>query len=158
MIFLTVMVSTSLLFWYCYFGKIATDSFEAMSDCLYESDWPSLPIELQKYFIIMIANAQRKVHYHGFGIVKLDLEAFTKVWINFKWIFLLFITLFSFCSFSKPFSHITWCLRLSLNEHFKDNVECSERCPFMFAEWMIDYSIFQFVHSQSILVYSEFHW
>lgn len=84
MVILITMVSTSLLFWYCYFGKIATDSFEAMADCLYESNWQSLPIELQKYFIIMIANAQRKLYYHGFGVVKLDLEAFTKVWNIFK--------------------------------------------------------------------------
>lgn len=89
MLLMITVVSTSLLFFYCYFGKIATDSLEGMADCLFESNWHELPIELQKYFLIMIGNAQRKLHYHGFGIVRLDLEAFSKVfhriWIP-KWV------------------------------------------------------------------------
>lgn len=79
MIFLTTMVSTSLLFLYCYFGKIATDSFEAMADTLYDTDWTALPIELQKFLIIMIGSAQQKLYYHGFGIVNLDLATFVTV-------------------------------------------------------------------------------
>lgn len=76
---LTIVVSMSLLFLYCYYGKIATDSFEEMADCLYQSNWQSLPIELQKYIVFMIANAQRPIIYHGFGVVNLDLQTFTKV-------------------------------------------------------------------------------
>lgn len=58
---------------------MATESFEAMSDCLYESNWPELPIELQKYFILMIQNAQRPLYYHGFEIAVLKMETFCKV-------------------------------------------------------------------------------
>lgn len=79
MIFLTTMVSTSLLFFYCFFGKIATDTYGQMSDCLFQSNWFELPIEQQKFFIVMIANAQRELVYQGFGIVTLNLETFTKV-------------------------------------------------------------------------------
>lgn len=76
---LTIIVSISPLFLYCYYGKMATDSFKEMADCLYQSNWRSLPIELQKYTIFMMANAQRPLFYHGFGIVTLDLQAFTQV-------------------------------------------------------------------------------
>lgn len=50
-----------------------------MADTLYEASWPDLPIELQKYFIVMIGNAQQPLYYHGFGMAILNLQTFTKV-------------------------------------------------------------------------------
>lgn len=67
------------LFLYCFFGKFATHSFEKMIRCLYEFSWMNLSTDLQKYVIIMIINAQRPIFYHGFRIVTLNLETFTKV-------------------------------------------------------------------------------
>lgn len=58
---------------------MATESFKKMTDCVYESVWPDLPIPLQKYFILMIQNTQKTVFYHGFGMLKLNLETFRKV-------------------------------------------------------------------------------
>lgn len=75
----TFLSSILTLFLYCYYGKIATKSFEDMADDLYQANWHDLPIGLQKYFIIMIANSQRPIYYHGFGVVILNLETFTKV-------------------------------------------------------------------------------
>lgn len=67
------------IFVMCFFGKMATESFEKMSYCLFEFDWHRLPVHLQKYFILMIGNTQRPLFYHGFGICILNLETFTKV-------------------------------------------------------------------------------
>lgn len=67
------------MFVYCYFGKIATESYAKMSDCLFESNWPEKPVKLQKYFILMIGNAQRPLEYHGFGLAVLKLETFANV-------------------------------------------------------------------------------
>lgn len=50
-----------------------------MADQLTQSNWYQLPYDLQPYFVLMIANAQKKVYYHGFQIVTLDLEKFTQV-------------------------------------------------------------------------------
>lgn len=74
-------MSTALsnFFIYCYFGKLATKSFEDMPDLLYESNWQTFPIRLQKYIILMIGNMQRPLYYHGFGMVLLDLGTFSKV-------------------------------------------------------------------------------
>lgn len=67
------------LFLYCFFGRMATESFEQMAICLYQANWPVLPNHLQKYFLLMIANAQRPLYYHGFGMVAMNLQTFTKV-------------------------------------------------------------------------------
>lgn len=73
------MVTSCNLFIYCYFGKLATESYEEMACCLYNANWTDLSVNLQKYFIIMIANAQRPNKYHGFGVAILDLKLFMGV-------------------------------------------------------------------------------
>lgn len=66
-------------FLFCYFGKVATESFEDMGDCLYECNWQVLPVHFQKHLILIIANMQRPIYFHGFGMVYLNLGTFTKV-------------------------------------------------------------------------------
>lgn len=73
------LVGVANLFLFCYFGKLATQSFAGMSNALYESNWPEIPVRLQKYFIISIANTQKHIYYHGFGVAVLNLETFTNV-------------------------------------------------------------------------------
>lgn len=77
---LFAMIITGLtLYLYCYYGKHATDSYASYADCLFNSKWLALPVNLQKYYILMIAHAQKPLFYQGYGIVKLDLETFSKV-------------------------------------------------------------------------------
>lgn len=76
---MTALVGISNLFIYCYFGKIATDSFRSMSDCLYQCDWPDLPTTWQKHYIILIGNAQIPLNYNGLGLAILNLETFVQV-------------------------------------------------------------------------------
>lgn len=73
------LVAMANLFLYCFFGKVATDSYQEILVCLFASNWPELPVHLQKYLIIVIANAQRPLRYHGFGFAFLDLETFSKL-------------------------------------------------------------------------------
>lgn len=67
------------MFFYCYFGKLATLNFEKMTDVVFEMNWLDLPVELQKYFILIIANMQKPLYYYGGGIVILDLGTFVNV-------------------------------------------------------------------------------
>lgn len=76
---MAISVSMANLFLYCFYGKMATESYERMAMCLYESNWIEQPIHLQKYFILMIGNMQRPLYYHGFGIAVLNLKTFTTV-------------------------------------------------------------------------------
>lgn len=68
-----------VMFFYCYFGKLATISFEKMADSVFEMNWEELPIGIQKYFILIIANMQKTMYYFGGGIVILDLSTFVNV-------------------------------------------------------------------------------
>lgn len=79
LILIAAFLSTANLYFYCYFGKIASESYEQMGDCLFFSNWVELPLELQKYFIVMIGNTQRPLYYHGFGIANMKLETFSIV-------------------------------------------------------------------------------
>lgn len=75
-----IAVSLANLFGYCYFGRYATESFTLyISDSLYNANWQNLPVELQKYIIIIMINAQKPKFYHGFGMVYLNLETFCKM-------------------------------------------------------------------------------
>lgn len=58
---------------------MATESFEKMADSLFESNWGDLPVDLQKFYILMIGNAQKPMFYHGFKVAVLNLETFMKV-------------------------------------------------------------------------------
>lgn len=53
-----VFVSGSNLFLYCYFGGRATNDIVSYSNLLFESAWFKLPTEIQKFIVVMIANAQ----------------------------------------------------------------------------------------------------
>lgn len=68
-----------ILYLYCYYGKLASDFFTLFDACLYESNWMVLTNDLQKTFILMIAYGQRRIFYHGYGFVELNLETFLKV-------------------------------------------------------------------------------
>lgn len=80
---LLVLISTAngsvILYMYCSFGKKATDSFNKIGECMYNSNWHVLSIRAQKYLVLMIGNAQRPIQYHGFRIAVLNLETFLKV-------------------------------------------------------------------------------
>lgn len=75
----SAMVTGPSLFIYCFCGKLATESFEKMAQCLYEANWHNTSVILQKYIIIMMSNTQQPLYYDGFGIVILNLKTFTSV-------------------------------------------------------------------------------
>lgn len=79
---LAAFIGCSNMFVYCYFGKMATESFINIADSFYESNWRGLPIAIQKYFVVVIANAQIPIYYNGFGVAILNLENFCQVWIS----------------------------------------------------------------------------
>lgn len=75
----TLLLYTFHIFLYCYLGKMASQSYEKMTYCLYESNWMELNTDLQRFFVLMIKNTQRPLFYHGYAMVNLHLETFSKV-------------------------------------------------------------------------------
>lgn len=68
-----------ILFFFCYYGKIATDSYAAYGDCVYNMDWIDYPNDLKRYMILIISDAQIPRRYHGFGMAYCNLQTFSKV-------------------------------------------------------------------------------
>ena len=64
---------------YCYFGILATESNDKMSDCVYNLKWQNFPLRLQKYVILMITDMQITMYYHGFEVAVLNLNTFQSV-------------------------------------------------------------------------------
>lgn len=87
---LAICIALGNQFLLCYFGKLATESFDEMSVCLYNSNWELMPINLQRNLIIIMQNAQQPIYYHGFGIAVLNLQTFSKV---FSFVFYFFFFL-----------------------------------------------------------------
>lgn len=73
------VIASANPFLYCFYSKNTTENFLKMSDHLFGSNWQQLSPDLQKYFILMIANMNKPLFYHGSGIVVLDLETFRNV-------------------------------------------------------------------------------
>lgn len=68
-----------ILFLYCFFGELATNSFAKMPDCVFKMNWQKLSVRLQKYVILMITDMHIPMHYHGFGVAIMDLRTFIGV-------------------------------------------------------------------------------
>lgn len=79
----TTSVGMLVLLFYCYYGKVATESYAKMPDCLFNMHWYGLPIKLQKCFVLMIENMQKPIYYHGFEVATLDLGTFVQVILQF---------------------------------------------------------------------------
>lgn len=79
--FTLITIGTNLanLLLYCYYGKQTTDYYGAFGDCLFESKWYNLPVDLQKVVLMVIGNAQQPLFYHGFRVARINLETFTSV-------------------------------------------------------------------------------
>lgn len=76
-------VGLSYLFLYCFYGKRTNVYYTRMGQSLFESNWYLLPCELQRFYVLMIANAQLPVNYHGMNVCTLDLERFSKARMGF---------------------------------------------------------------------------
>lgn len=74
-----------IIFPFCFYGKLATESFDKMTDVIWDLNWLVLPLALQKYIILLLANMQMTMYYHGFEIITLDLNTFVRV--STVWVF-----------------------------------------------------------------------
>lgn len=77
------------MFWpafICAFASYATDQIISTADVVYNSNWREYPLDLQKYFILIIARAQHPFFFNGLTLVHCTLEVFGKVGIDFYYL------------------------------------------------------------------------
>ena len=118
MLVTSATVGIANLFVFCYFGKLTTESFVNMADCVYHLKWQKFDIKLKKSLIPIIQSAQQPLYYEGYGIFTLNLQMFTQVihkltliiespddFSIFLFIFQFIKTIFSYYMFLKTFTH-----------------------------------------------------
>lgn len=76
---LGIVVCSGSVLLCCYVGSFTMDTFECYASTSYESLWYKFPNGLQKYVLLIIAEAQRPKAFEGFGFFLLDLVTFSKV-------------------------------------------------------------------------------
>lgn len=67
------------LFLFCYIGDRVTQRFENIGDAVYQLEWYTLPLDMQRSLAIVIALAQRRIYVRGFANVRSTREMFKKV-------------------------------------------------------------------------------
>lgn len=67
-----------LFFLLCDFGEKVTNRLTGLSDSIYDISWYLYPVHQQKYFFLMILNANKPVYVEGF-FVKITRESFKQV-------------------------------------------------------------------------------
>lgn len=78
-----VLVGTSLLFLLlpCEFGEWMTGRFDKFNDAICECKWYLFSIEMQRMYLIVLANAQQPEFVRSFGNISCLRESFKKVCI-----------------------------------------------------------------------------
>lgn len=76
---LTIVTGTGNIFLYCFVGSLTTTMFRRYADLSYESLWYKFPVDLQKYSLLIIVDAQRPRIFDGIGFIELNLIFFMKV-------------------------------------------------------------------------------
>lgn len=80
------MFALTLTFWsviqifmFCEFGKCVTDLFDGIPNIIFESEWYTFPIEIQKILPTLMVASQQPVVIQGFANLQCTREAFKKV-------------------------------------------------------------------------------
>lgn len=67
---------------FCYFANFALDRMANIRHSVYNLNWLDFPIDLQKYCIVIIAQSQRNVWFHGLKLIACSLPNFGKVYLK----------------------------------------------------------------------------
>lgn len=74
-----VVLFNNRLIMYCYYGNFATEFMKTIDDMAYDSNWFNFPVEMQKYFIMIISRSHKQAYFNGFGFVPCSLEMLGQV-------------------------------------------------------------------------------
>lgn len=79
---MNIIAITCSMIWpwsFCYFANLATDRLLKIDNTIYGLNWFDYPVKMQKYVILMIAQAHEQIHFSGLGMIPCTLESFGKV-------------------------------------------------------------------------------
>lgn len=77
-------MSFAIIFAFCELGAQVTNQFNTLHEELYQSEWYSLPIEMQRMMVIFMFDAQLSVLLRGYGNISCTRNSFKNVH-GFQW-------------------------------------------------------------------------
>lgn len=60
-------------------ATVATTAIKGIRDVAYSFDWCQYPLDLRKYFILIMSRSQKPLYFTGFGMVRCTLQTYIKV-------------------------------------------------------------------------------
>lgn len=94
----------------CKLGDDVTESYQKISDALYDCPWYAMPVKIRKHFPTIMLVAQRPIYLYGYFNIRCKRMTFRKVWF---W-FLLWILSFPLQKKKKICSLFSDCERCSV--------------------------------------------
>lgn len=79
--------SFSLVFFLCEFGGTISDKFDELTDVIYQCNWYSYPVEVQRMITTILMSTQDSIALCGFGNVLCNRIMFKKVSSNKMWLY-----------------------------------------------------------------------
>lgn len=76
---LATIVSLILVFFLCELGESVANQYKLVDDELYQCDWYSFPIEVQRSLVIFRSYTQQPVLIQGFGNIRCVRNSFKNV-------------------------------------------------------------------------------
>lgn len=64
---------------FSYYATFVTNRIASVGYAAYDSNWFEYPLELQKYFVLIIARSKQSSYFMGFGLIQCTLEVFGQV-------------------------------------------------------------------------------
>lgn len=65
--FLWILLTGLLIFFLFELGEMVTNQYEMLNAELYQCDWHSFPLEMQRMFVTFMTCTQQPVFIHGYG-------------------------------------------------------------------------------------------
>lgn len=63
----------------CRYASFTVDRISSLGEDVYDLNWYEYPIELRKYFVMIIARSQTPIEFTGLGLIYCNLNRFGKV-------------------------------------------------------------------------------
>lgn len=76
---MTIFWAFAFIFFVCEFGEMCRNEFDMFNDAIGYCKWYSLPMEIQRMIVILMANSQRSTTIHGCGNISCTRIACKKV-------------------------------------------------------------------------------
>lgn len=73
------VVIFSFLYLFFHYGESVTSRFDALGDKMYQLNWYTLPLDMQKDLGVVIAISRRRVFVRGYADIRSTRESFRKV-------------------------------------------------------------------------------